>query len=594
MKKFIRVFFGLVVLIFAAGGWAADIYVSPAGGGTGTAPGDPTDLQAALDTARTNGEDDMIYLKTGTYDASLSGAATFSYDSASNDSKGVTLSGGWNSGYTSQSSNPSLTVLDGGSDSRVLEIFSTSGVSITFTMENLTVQNGQTAGSGGGIYAHSGVSGNYGTINLTIDNCLIQDNDADGNGGGMYSTCYFEVGDSTFSNNAASNGGAMIIYKYPDGDQSLDPKIDNTAFNGNSNDGNQGGAIYNNVSPVITNCVFDGNTGYGSPIYCTSDSSLTISDSIFKNNDVYYWGSAIQFWDAGGNITNCLFYDNIAGNPGSGYAAVTHYDSMSGELDPIVVTNCTFCNNQSDSSGYGAIHNRGATFTIVNSIFWSNEGTAGIYNQYGTTTISYSDLQGGVPATCTDGGDNIMLNPQFDTVDLYHLTTNSPCIDEGNNTAANLPDEDIDGDARKIDGNRDGSKIVDMGVDEYDPYPYCDIKANGEDNSLIITKKDTLSLKIEINAKDFAGEQVDIWLMIKTNFPAPYNLLFYDMNLKTFRPGQQPSYQGPLGDIPQKEVFRDSGLKKGSYKIIFGIDYVKNGVPDLSQGVADIVKVKVN
>jgi len=481
MKKIVLLVMCLLVFGLAGSSKAADIYVSPAGGGGGT-PGDPTDLQTALDTARTNGEDDTIYMQTGTYDASSSGAATFEYGTVSNDNMSVTLSGGWNVDFTSQSDDPSLTLLDGGNDSRVLEIRAdATGVDIIFTLENLTIQNGYSTGLGGGIYANTGSPGSSGSIDLTVKNCLIMNNDADSNGGGMCTKCYFEVYNSTFSGNSGSSGGAMIIYDVPGGDKSLTPIIDHTTFCKNSNDGNQGSAIYNAVSPLITNCLFKENTGVGGPLYNSTSSFLTISDSIFSNNNTKYWGSAIHFWAAGGNIINCLFFDNTAANGGHGYAAITYYHGGTGGGHLINITNCTFSGNQSYDTGYASIYNRGGTLNVTNSIFWDNERTSGLYNEYGTAIISYSDVHNGLGGTgFTDGGNNINSTPSFVGGGDYHLTAASPCIDAGTNDAPHLPDKDKDGKPRIIDGDGDDIATVDMGLYEFGDI--CEGNFDGDDD----------------------------------------------------------------------------------------------------------------
>ncbi len=51
----------------------------------------------------------------------------------------------------------------------------------------------------------------------------------------------------------------------------------------------------------------------------------------------------------------------------------------------------------------------------------------------------------------------------------YHLTENSPCIDQGSNDAPDLPDTDFEGDLRIIDGDGNTTATVDMGTDEYMP-----------------------------------------------------------------------------------------------------------------------------
>jgi hypothetical protein len=80
---------------------------------------------------------------------------------------------------------------------------------------------------------------------------------------------------------------------------------------------------------------------------------------------------------------------------------------------------------------------------------------------------------------CIGGGTNCFavnitssdaqnFDPCFVSGDpYYHLGPNSPCIDTG---IGNYPDEtDIDGQPRMLDGDANGTVIVDMGADEYDP-----------------------------------------------------------------------------------------------------------------------------
>src|SRR5204863_7657821 len=49
----------------------------------------------------------------------------------------------------------------------------------------------------------------------------------------------------------------------------------------------------------------------------------------------------------------------------------------------------------------------------------------------------------------------------------FHLRGNSPAIDAGLNSATALPSVDMDGHGRILDGNKDGTAVVDMGVDEF-------------------------------------------------------------------------------------------------------------------------------
>jgi hypothetical protein len=80
-----------------------------------------------------------------------------------------------------------------------------------------------------------------------------------------------------------------------------------------------------------------------------------------------------------------------------------------------------------------------------------------------TQVVTYSDIQG------APGAGNIDEDPLF--VDPangdLHLGPDSPCIDAGDNGAPNLPAYDFEGDPRIMDGDLNGTRIVDMGVDEF-------------------------------------------------------------------------------------------------------------------------------
>ena len=101
-----------------------------------------------------------------------------------------------------------------------------------------------------------------------------------------------------------------------------------------------------------------------------------------------------------------------------------------------------------------------------------------------TLNISYSDVEGGMAAvwvhpdcTLTPGPGLINEDPLF--VDLLqgnlHLTVFSPCINTGNNSAAGIPEKDVDGDPRIATkhgglmplGGAMPPAIVDMGADEF-------------------------------------------------------------------------------------------------------------------------------
>ena len=101
---------------------------------------------------------------------------------------------------------------------------------------------------------------------------------------------------------------------------------------------------------------------------------------------------------------------------------------------------------------------------MTNSIFWDNVGSAGDPEIYGTTTVTYSDVEGGFTGT-----GNINLDPLFvlsdpaaqstpKTTGDYHIQSGSPVVDQGTSTDA--PADDIDGHDRPLGAG------IDMGSDE--------------------------------------------------------------------------------------------------------------------------------
>jgi hypothetical protein len=109
------------------------------------------------------------------------------------------------------------------------------------------------------------------------------------------------------------------------------------------------------------------------------------------------------------------------------------------------------------------MYNINSNPAVTNCILWGNTANTGpqIYISGGTAAVTYSDVQGGWPGT---GNKN--ANPLF-ADGAGRLAPTSPCIDAGNNAAVSGVATDLDGKARKTDGNLDGVPVVDMGAYEY-------------------------------------------------------------------------------------------------------------------------------
>ena len=124
--------------------------------------------------------------------------------------------------------------------------------------------------------------------------------------------------------------------------------------------------------------------------------------------------------------------------------------------------------------------------TVENSILWGNTNNAQatptaqwqIYSESSSVQVNTSCVQDHTTYFLTAGAGNIGDDPHFinaATSDL-RISANSGVIDRGNNYVdfdpiaigfQALPQTDIAGNQRIVDGNEDGEPVVDMGAYEF-------------------------------------------------------------------------------------------------------------------------------
>lgn len=138
-------------------------------------------------------------------------------------------------------------------------------------------------------------------------------------------------------------------------------------------DAGQGGAIRLDEGSdlALTNVkIFDvtANTGV---IFSSGDSTITINDSIFSNNQVVKNGGVINLEDTTElTITNSEFHDNSAGDSG-GAIRVANNNSI------INITGSEFINNSAEFGGAIRVGGGNNEMTITESIFQDNWTTSG-------------------------------------------------------------------------------------------------------------------------------------------------------------------------------------------------------------------------
>ena len=269
-------------------------------------------------------------------------------------------------------------------DARDLGRIFSIGEGFTVTLTNATLINGK-ADNGGAIY-------NDGS--LTLSDVKLSDNAADSYGGAVFNNGELVVSDSVFdSNDIVNRGSASVdyggaaIYNWKEGTL----KVTNSNFTNNiknyKNGDNLVGAITTIGNATVSGSNFVNNSGrWGGAISATgaelrkNSSTLTVSNTIFKDNSALYAG-AVYIWGSNYNIADCVFDNNTAFGKGNmtpnnnnGGALVVSQVSKFNEPITGTISGSKFTNNKAQYGG-AAYFNKGFV-TITDSVFENNIATA--------------------------------------------------------------------------------------------------------------------------------------------------------------------------------------------------------------------------
>lgn len=431
MKKKKGIWMLSIILALAVSGQAfgATFYVDDDAGGPGTGTRTrpfPT-IQAGIDRAAYG---DTVRVASGTY---------FERIILKN---GVKLIGG--------SGPPTI---DGGHDGPVVTAIDVGSAT---RFDGFRVINGDTS-EGGGMYVEDST--------LRIRYCTFENNYG-WTGGGIFLTgASPRITGCRFENNRSVNGGGIAMQF------DSNPTIEDCDFVGNNANQDigvgKGGGIVSGVNcrPSIKDCLFQDNFAdpYGGGI-AIIESTPVIERCIFNENRTSHWGFGGAIWaeqpETRAWILNSTFLQNQA-LVGGGVFSKDGAESL--------LINCTLYGNRATGSASakgGALYSsRASTIGVFNSIIWNNTSPH-ISGAIGSTfVIQNCDVQGGYV-----GVGNIDADPGFVNADSgnFHLQSDSACIDAGANLWI-MPDIDIDGDERIIDGDENGTAVADIGIDEYNP-----------------------------------------------------------------------------------------------------------------------------
>jgi hypothetical protein len=290
-------------------------------------------------------------------------------------------------------------------------------------------------------YNRSGASGfgGIGIVRCIANNCIIYSNNLNNTsptsgGGASFSTLsncivFGNIGGSGAGTancsvrNSLIYGNSFNVSSGLGGGSANDTLIDCTVSNNVAAGG--GGTS----SSIMTNCLIIGNvakTGSGG-----GSQNGTSVRCIYINNHAASQGGAT----AGTSAYNCLIISNTA--------------NLGGGVNGGLAYNCTIAGNFATNSGGGAYQ---VSF-LKNSILYYNAAAKGI-NFFSSSTIvncCTTPYTNGV-----NGIGGITNEPAF--VNLaggdFHLQSNSPCINAGNNAYV-LVTNDLDGNARIVAGTAD-------------------------------------------------------------------------------------------------------------------------------------------
>ncbi|HVO24512.1 MAG TPA: choice-of-anchor Q domain-containing protein [Candidatus Margulisiibacteriota bacterium] len=290
---------------------------------------------------------------------------------------------------------------------------------VNFTVQNLTIANGNSASHKGGGIDNEGST-------LTVTNSTFSTNSAGLGGGGIYNhSGTVTVTNSTFSGNSAASttgGGGGI-------GNSGTLTVSNSTFSGNSAD-YDGGGIGNSGTLAVTNSTFSGNSASHGGGGIGNSGTLAVTNSTFSGNSASHNGGGIASIGTV-TVTNSTFSSNSAGYDGGGIASGTG-----------TVTNSTFSGNSASHNG-GGITSIGR-LTVTNTIV-ANSTTGG--NCAGSVTDGGHNIDDGT--TCGLAGTSLSTtNPMLDSAGLANnggptqtiaLQAGSPAINAGDESVCAAP-----------------------------------------------------------------------------------------------------------------------------------------------------------
>lgn len=387
-------------------------------------------------------------------------------------------------------------------------------------LDGFTIERFSSTQSGGALLVANGA--HY------LANLLFIDNSSTANGGAVWQVNYQGEGTTyenvIFSGNSANEqGGAIKLVSTRA--RFINCQFQNNAVNVSANTSlGGGGAVMAQSCDKLEfiGCTFRSNrvtmAAIGSPnntyrmgggILVQSSNAVSMQDCVIRGNEVVYVqgdvfdapqrsGGGLAWVGAGAlSAVNCTFSTNRC--PKTGGGVYIFGQEIGGGYTPTIArfANCTLAANQtytvtsnySEGGGLSSSVSPSGAVSFFNTIFWANtangSGVPGTEREqlgriglpYAASNCCIQNLDIGL-SNRGSGTANIGSDPMFQNLSGgdFRIQASSACVDAGNRTidadltlpgTQPLPEFDIRGHLRILDGDGDGYAEVDIGATEY-------------------------------------------------------------------------------------------------------------------------------
>ncbi|CAN5295827.1 hypothetical protein BH11PLA2_BH11PLA2_28790 [soil metagenome] len=321
----------------------------------------------------------------------------------------------------------SLATVDGAGAFVVIDT-TIAAPSTPITISGLTIANGSTATSGGGISINDEA--------VTVQNCVIQNNIAAVNGAGINvdsAVGSLTIIGSTISGNTATlEGGAISTFQ-----TSL--SITGSTISNNTASGGVGGAInMNGASPNLTiaTSTLSGNSasGNGGAVYFYNGGSVNMTRSTMSGNTTSggLGGGGLYFWGTinanGFKVSNSTFSGNTATAGGGGAIFLSTLTGTAQILNSTIVGN-------SAVNGGGLGRDNGGSLTLVSTVVAGNSATGVAKDvNFGTAVVNAT-----FSAVGSDGAGSLLNYASGNNIPLGTPLVLGPLANNGGPTFTHLP-----------------------------------------------------------------------------------------------------------------------------------------------------------